>query len=743
MGSIQQTTQLGTQAHSSGMKTRYFLCVIQAFTYRFARSETDQTSKFTPVVLEGGFLPSPRFLFYPQNYEAINEVGEEERDTIEGAKYTAYKNIVPKTDSTQEDVSKLAKYKDFIEKASKTNTPKTISDNMVVEVASKPIESDYANPEDPPGPEIEVSEKNKPTVSVYSRPLLPLPRDFGFRHSEVLDLEQRVTEANFPTISTFTENFEDDIDWSKGKSRVKRSEEAPQSLPALEKFKVGKWKIKSQSLDGKDLNVQEWIVPKDVPKEESIKHHGPYDMLSDLVKKGIVDFGQENSKNTFNAKKVEPIKVHNPERERHYITSFEEKLNNYNYDQPRVKPIKMHKPESERHSLTSFEEKLNNYNYDHPRENKYIPSKSFEEIVNSYVTENPVKKREEVPIQSFPIKNQPLQSFHNFLLESSQKPRHGKLQTPNILNAFQLENPSAASAGRGYVLPEQRRHFYPLPDAQPAENSYRNHAAHSMTDYTHDDTQVPWQQEGQASRLHYTVAERRILNTEDFEENPLRFKSRVVLVNNGTGPQVIIVPNDEGLEDIRLNNGQTIQSALQETDHKTQNLVDLLDTISGGDDDVVRVKDESFFIKDEYFSDKNFLKDMLEDLNSEAQLKKLNLLKESLTQKNALVQADRLNEANTRLTNVGISLHKQGQVLKHVRQQTDNFADDTQAIARPDRSESTVSKGADSDRALTLLRRRKRLESILNKLSYLVERKNDLKPLQQTIRLQEDQLSYS
>merc|ERR1711892_824858 len=596
MGSIQQTTQLGTQAHSSGMKTRYFLCVIQAFTYRFARSETDQTSKFTPVVLEGGFLPSPRFLFYPQNFEAINEVGEEERDSIEGAKYTAYKNIVPRTDSTQEDVSKLEKYKDFIEKASKANTPKIISDNMVQEVASKPIESDYAN-------------------------------------------------------------------------------------------------------------------PKDVPKEESIEHHGPYDMLSDLVKKGIVDFGQENSKNTFNAKKVEPIKMHNPESERHYITSFEEKLNNYNYD--------------------------------HPRENKYIPGKSFEEIVNSYVTENPVKKREEVPIQSFPIKNQPLQSFHNFLLVSSQKPRHGKLQTPNILNAFQLENPSAASAGRGYVLPEQRRHFYPLPDAQPAENSYRNHAAHSMTDYTQDDTQVPLQQEGQASRLHYTVAERRILNTEDFEENPLRFKSRVVLVNNGTGPQVIIVPTDEGLEDIRLNNGQTIQSALQETDHKTQNLVDLLDTISGGDDDVVRVKDESFFIKDEYFSDKNFLKDMLEDLNSEAQLKKLNLLKESLTQKNALVQADRLNEANTRLTNVGISLHKQGQVLKHVRQQTDNIADDTKAIARPDRSESTVSKGADSDRALTLLRRRKRLESILNKLSYLVERKNDLKPLQQTIRLQEDQLSYS
>ena len=104
---------------------------------------------------------------------------------------------------------------------------------------------------------------------------------------------------------------------------------------------------------------------------------------------------------------------------------------------------------------------------------------------------------------------------------------------------------------------------------------------------------------------------------------PLRFKSRVVLVNNGTGPQVIIVPADQGLDDISLNDGQTIQTALKETDDKTQNLVDLLQTISGGDDDVVRLNDERFFIKDEYFSDKNFLKNMLEELNSEAQVKNI------------------------------------------------------------------------------------------------------------------------
>ena len=121
--------------------------------------------------------------------------------------------------------------------------------------------------------------------------------------------------------------------------------------------------------------------------------------------------------------------------------------------------------------------------------------------------------------------------------------------------------------------------------------------------------------------MHYTVADRRILNTDQFAENrPSRFKSNVFLVNNGTGPQVIIVPRNKGLEDITLDDGQSIQSALEETDDKTQNILDLLETISSGDDDVVRVKDESFFIKDEYFSDKNFLKNMLVELNSEAQV---------------------------------------------------------------------------------------------------------------------------
>ena len=98
-------------------------------------------------------------------------------------------------------------------------------------------------------------------------------------------------------------------------------------------------------------------------------------------------------------------------------------------------------------------------------------------------------------------------------------------------------------------------------------------------------------------------------------------------------------------------------------------------------------------------------------------------------------------QANARLTNVGISLHKQGQVLQHVQQQAGGVADDTTASS--DRSTVTISEGADNERTLALLRRRKRLESILNKLSFLVERRNNLKPLRQTIRLQEEGLVHS
>ena len=32
------------------------------------------------------------------------------------------------------------------------------------------------------------------------------------------------------------------------------------------RFRVGKWKISSQSLDGQKLDTSQWIMPKDVPE---------------------------------------------------------------------------------------------------------------------------------------------------------------------------------------------------------------------------------------------------------------------------------------------------------------------------------------------------------------------------------------------------------------------------------------------------------------------------------------------
>ena len=97
------------------------------------------------------------------------------------------------------------------------------------------------------------------------------------------------------------------------------------------------------------------------------------------------------------------------------------------------------------------------------------------------------------------------------------------------------------------------------------------------------------------------------------------------------------------------------------------------------------------------------------------------------------------------LTDVGISLHKQGQVLEHVGGQAEEFEDEGPRQVRPDRSDGFQSHGEDRDKTVNLLRRRMRLESIVSKLSFLVGNRNNLVPLalQQTINLQEDRLVRS
>ena len=144
------------------------------------------------MVSQGGFLPSTTFLSSANTKK------------LEGSERETSKQNEDK--ETKVISTKLPRYK---AEHPGTVTPYEIKANAT---AFSSAVSDYSYPE-----KSSENDKKRPKLTVYSRPLLPLPKDFGFRLSEVLDLEQRVTEANFPTISTFTDNFEADIDWTGGK----------------------------------------------------------------------------------------------------------------------------------------------------------------------------------------------------------------------------------------------------------------------------------------------------------------------------------------------------------------------------------------------------------------------------------------------------------------------------------------------------------------------------------------------
>ena len=213
-------------------------------------------------------------------------------------------------------------------------------------------------------------------------------------------------------------------------------------------FQVGKWKIKSQSLDGEHLDVKEWILPKDIPKEDAINHNS-YDIINDLAKLDVIDEGH---------------------------TSVTDSKKNNKSDNPAKNNIEL--------SNQSFREFMNGY--------------------GSSRTENVVTEREESTEHS-------PKSFHNYPREDIKQERQGKYQRPHILNAFELENPgqysTVPSAGKQVV---NRRYSYPLPSAQHAEHGQHNqqaeHGHHNQqaehSHYNHHDyrltnfTDQPWQQTG-------------------------------------------------------------------------------------------------------------------------------------------------------------------------------------------------------------------------------------------------------
>ena len=90
---------------------------------------------------------------------------------------------------------------------------------------------------------------------------------------------------------------------------------------------------------------------------------------------------------------------------------------------------------------------------------------------------------------------------------------------------------------------------------------------------------------------------------------------------------------------------------------------------------------------------------------------------------------------------MGISLHKQGQVLDHVRVHKKSITEEPPTNRNKDSLSGLKTTSEESERALALQRRKERLQSILNKLSFLVQSRKNLRPLEETIRLQEQTLT--
>jgi len=87
-----------------------------------------------------------------------------------------------------------------------------------------------------------------------------------------------------------------------------------------------------------------------------------------------------------------------------------------------------------------------------------------------------------------------------------------------------------------------------------------------------------------------------------------------------------------------------------------------------------------------------------------------------------------LMKENKKLTNVGISLHKQGQVLDHLVKRKIPSLDTNQDSLKRNRTEE-------------LLKKKKRLQALLSELKLLVQAKQNLAALQPTLKLQEQRLS--
>lgn len=206
-------------------------------------------------------------------------------------------------------------------------------------------------------------------------------------------------------------------------------------------------------------------------------------------------------------------------------------------------------------------------------------------------------------------------------------------------------------------------------------------------------------QDSKESETVYTVVQRR-----SGDQSPSQLHSDVVVVNNGSAPQVIILP---------------------ESSFDKKKLISQLRNIGDGKF-VVHEGNSEEEVRE--LSEKKILTEILEDLDKESQVRKLNLLKERLQHKTEVYQTTLVNEANKRLTNVGISLHKQGQVLD----QLTALPSETQTENENKSQSPTV-----NTKTRELLEKKKRLQNLLKSLRQLAQAKKNFAAFQPTLKHQD------
>jgi len=126
-----------------------------------------------------------------------------------------------------------------------------------------------------------------------------------------------------------------------------------------------------------------------------------------------------------------------------------------------------------------------------------------------------------------------------------------------------------------------------------------------------------------------------------------------------------------------------------------------------------------------------FLREILGLLDNDIQEKRVVLLRENLEEKIALSQASKLNKESLLLTNLGIGLHKQGQVLNQLNQP-----------ARPDNQPQAANrKSAKTNQKIRrLLQERAELQSMMNQLMAALQTEQQYSTLRELLKHQQNRL---